>query len=414
MKNKKKQLHLLHKANKNFKADNKIKNNKKNNNNKQNNEFQNKLNNSNGLKSVKQPKKIKKKQKIGSTRKVEDNKINKPIENVYLRVYKPSKRRDSSNNVASLNNNQITDDILITKVNKNVKKVALSNNNKNIIDNNESNQMNKTIKTYTIEEHIPNLNHDVDLMDLENVAPNINVINKNSMKNNCNLKTFEFSYPSSKIISDVEKENDNKDSCGFMYNFRNFESLPKSQATLGGHAKNDALLKNEVKPDKVDKLKKDERLLIIPGEFNAREKMDQIRKKVELVQSVKEQEQLRKQNNAISLVHNLGKIIDIKTLLNKTKTQITNSDMLLTMFEVMLNPLDYLKQDVKNVKILSGKSEAFWKEITKTGCCPSVFNRLKPETFKKYWIKISEKEDYKQFIEIVNKNREMINSPNLE
>ena len=144
-------------------------------------------------------------------------------------------------------------------------------------------------------------------------------------------------------------------------------------------------------------------LIVKPGEFNAREKVEQIMKKID---EKERQERLNKEKqSSYSFQHKLGKIIDLKSI-GQGMNIIQNSEILLAMFEVVLNPFESLK-------FASPKSKTFWNEVKNNSLCTNIFYKYKSETFQKYWSRISQLDEDRRFIEVIIQKREQIDKSSL-
>jgi hypothetical protein len=83
--------------------------------------------------------------------------------------------------------------------------------------------------------------------------------------------------------------------------------------------------------------------------------------------------------------------------------EVTNSDLILCILELCLNPGKYELN-------YSPKSKVFWDGVLKRENLKNIFRNFKSETLKKYWLILFEAKNYTQAVSIVNKHRELINN----
>jgi len=88
------------------------------------------------------------------------------------------------------------------------------------------------------------------------------------------------------------------------------------------------------------------------------------------------------------------KYINLKDI-NAKKSKITTLDILLSIIEVATHGQYY---DVE----FSNKSIRFWKKVSEIKMCENIFNSYQPETIRKYWIGLSDKQ-LDKVIQVVNK-----------
>jgi hypothetical protein len=104
-------------------------------------------------------------------------------------------------------------------------------------------------------------------------------------------------------------------------------------------------------------------------------------------------------------VINYGQIVDINEL--KIKPSLSNSDYILLIMEICLNPLKYgLKY--------SNSTRLFWDEVANNTDLYDLLKQFKPETLRKYWRIIRDLENYNAVLDTVKENATQIDDPNLK
>jgi hypothetical protein len=99
------------------------------------------------------------------------------------------------------------------------------------------------------------------------------------------------------------------------------------------------------------------------------------------------------------------KIID-PVIVNK-KLKVSNSDLLLTIFEICLFSNEYGFR-------YKSKSKVFWEDICKKENYKNIFAKYKPDTLKKYWSLLSEVKDYQKVIELIHMYKDLIDLEDLK
>ena len=110
------------------------------------------------------------------------------------------------------------------------------------------------------------------------------------------------------------------------------------------------------------------------------------------------------QNNE-SKTPNLEVIMDLPKL--SFKTNITNSDIMLAIFEICTFNKKYNYECSNNTK-------AFWDRVVDEGILKKIFKNFKSETLRKYWKIIRQTGDNDKFMEIIRNNENFINNPNFK
>lgn len=110
------------------------------------------------------------------------------------------------------------------------------------------------------------------------------------------------------------------------------------------------------------------------------------------------------QNNE-SKTQNLEVIMDLPKL--SFKTNITNSDIMLAIFEICTFNKKYNYECSNNTK-------AFWDRVVDEGILKKIFKNFKSETLRKYWKIIRQTGDNDKFMEIIRNNENFINNPNFK
>jgi len=98
-------------------------------------------------------------------------------------------------------------------------------------------------------------------------------------------------------------------------------------------------------------------------------------------------------------------IIDISVL--DCQPEITNSDLILCIIEICINSVYYGFK-------YSTKSKIFWENLLKKNEYKKIFENFKPETLKKYWIILSEIKEFTKAVDLINKNKELIDRKELK
>ena len=86
------------------------------------------------------------------------------------------------------------------------------------------------------------------------------------------------------------------------------------------------------------------------------------------------------------------------------QTNITNSDIILAIFEICTFNKKYNYECSNNTK-------AFWDRVVKEGILKKIFKNFKSETLRKYWKIIRQTQNNEKFMEIVRQNEKFINNP---
>ena len=96
------------------------------------------------------------------------------------------------------------------------------------------------------------------------------------------------------------------------------------------------------------------------------------------------------------------KLVDIEQL-NK-KDSLNNSEMLLVIIQICLNPAKYKLSN-------STTTKSFWDAVMKKEEFKKLLKFFKSETLRKYWRILREINDMEQLIKIIKDNKEVINNP---
>ena len=96
---------------------------------------------------------------------------------------------------------------------------------------------------------------------------------------------------------------------------------------------------------------------------------------------------------------NVDLIMDLPKL--SMQTNITNSDIILAIFEICTFNKKYNYECSNNTK-------AFWDRVVKEGILKKIFKNFKSETLRKYWKIIRQTQNNEKFMEIVRKNENYI------
>ena len=96
------------------------------------------------------------------------------------------------------------------------------------------------------------------------------------------------------------------------------------------------------------------------------------------------------------------KLVDIEQL-NK-KDSLNNSEMLLVIIQICLNPAKYKLSN-------STTTKSFWDAVMKKEEFKKLLKIFKSETLRKYWRILREINDMDQLIKIIKDNKEVINNP---
>jgi len=96
------------------------------------------------------------------------------------------------------------------------------------------------------------------------------------------------------------------------------------------------------------------------------------------------------------------KLVDIEEL-NK-KDSLNNSEMLLVIIQICLNPSKYKLSN-------STTTKSFWDAVMKKDEFKKLLKIFKSETLRKYWRILREINDMNQLIKIIKDNKEVINNP---
>jgi len=147
-----------------------------------------------------------------------------------------------------------------------------------------------------------------------------------------------------------------------------------------------------------------------PGEFNAKEKVDNLINKAKLKKTIKTDLKTKKASRVFSGTHT--EIFNIDQLnmqieADPTNYNVSNSDILLSLFELTSNP------NYHQIKHTSGKSNRFWSDVSELQSCQFLFDKYKPETLRKYWCKMTEVDDNKKFIQTILDNKTSIDQSGL-
>ena len=108
--------------------------------------------------------------------------------------------------------------------------------------------------------------------------------------------------------------------------------------------------------------------------------------------------EIKNQENAL----NIDTIMDLPKL--SMKSEITNSDIILAIFEICTFNKKYNYECSNNTK-------AFWDRVVQEGILKKIFKNFKSETLKKYWKIIRQTGNNEKFMEIVRQNEKFINNP---
>lgn len=87
--------------------------------------------------------------------------------------------------------------------------------------------------------------------------------------------------------------------------------------------------------------------------------------------------------------------------------EITNSDIILCILEICLNPHKFKLK-------YSPKSKVFWDSVLKKPNIQNIFKNFKPETLKKYWLILVQAKNFNQVIDLVNTHKELINNKKIK
>lgn len=105
-------------------------------------------------------------------------------------------------------------------------------------------------------------------------------------------------------------------------------------------------------------------------------------------------------NSSIKVEH----VVDIKELLKKEK--IAKTDVLLAIIEIALNSSYYSLSSYN-------RSKSFWEDVLKYKELKKIFEPLKAETLKKYWININITGDPLQVADFIKKNKKIFDTYNI-
>jgi hypothetical protein len=95
-------------------------------------------------------------------------------------------------------------------------------------------------------------------------------------------------------------------------------------------------------------------------------------------------------------------IMDLPKL--AVKSDITNSDIILAIFEICTFNKKYNYECSNNTK-------SFWDRVVQEGILKNIFKNFKSETLRKYWKIIRQTGNNAKFMEIVRQNETFINNP---
>lgn len=101
----------------------------------------------------------------------------------------------------------------------------------------------------------------------------------------------------------------------------------------------------------------------------------------------------------------IKRIIDTSVV--NSQSYITNSDLILCILELCINSVYYGFK-------YSTKSKVFWENLIKKSEYKNIFVNFKPDTLKKYWITLSEIKDFNKAVDLINKNKELIDKKELK
>jgi len=96
------------------------------------------------------------------------------------------------------------------------------------------------------------------------------------------------------------------------------------------------------------------------------------------------------------------KLVDIEQL-NK-KDSLNNSEMLLVIIQICLNPAKYKLSN-------STTTKSFWDAVMKKDEFKKLLKIFKSETLRKYWRILKDIDDMEELIKIIKENKEVINNP---
>jgi hypothetical protein len=101
----------------------------------------------------------------------------------------------------------------------------------------------------------------------------------------------------------------------------------------------------------------------------------------------------------------IKRIIDTSVV--NSQSFITNSDLILCILELCINSVYYGFK-------YSTKSKVFWENLIKKCEFKNIFVNFKPDTLKKYWITLSETKEFNKAVDLINKNKELIDKKELK
>lgn len=107
----------------------------------------------------------------------------------------------------------------------------------------------------------------------------------------------------------------------------------------------------------------------------------------------------------------IGTVINIKEAIENIKNnnnKISNSDMILILFELCLNGQEQFQIEKDS------SSRAFWEELGKKEELKFIMQTFKPETLRKYWRKIRLTKKFKKIIQAVKDYKDDLNHENVK
>jgi len=139
--------------------------------------------------------------------------------------------------------------------------------------------------------------------------------------------------------------------------------------------------------DEIDKILKN----IEKSPKVVKEKKKSYKKQVEAVNE-------EKQNFPIKSIPRLINLEEVSS-----NPDISNTNIILSIMEIALNASDY------QISYLN-KSNKFWEEVNKMEKYKRVFGLFKAETLRKYWRMINELGNYEPILEVLQKNKKIIDN----
>lgn len=135
------------------------------------------------------------------------------------------------------------------------------------------------------------------------------------------------------------------------------------------------------------------------------------RKRQTSKKAINESKNQKIKNSNNSNDNNFETIINISDFLSKmnstNKTTISNSDMILIIFEICLNSSQF---DINE----DNSSRTFWEEVGKKEILCPITNIFKPETLRKYWRTIRNINKPKKIINAVKEYKDKLDNENIK